>query len=475
MSEIRFIYLLKPILPFIPQISAPKRIIKKQEKLIWTAMVLFIFLICSQIPLYGKYQSEGSDPFHYMRVIFASNKGTLMELGISPIISSSMILQIFVGLHLISVDKDVKEDRHLLEACQKFFGLLMTLGTSISSVYSGMYGSVELIGVKNSILLIIQLSFAGLMVMLLDEILSKGYGIGSGISLFMATNISENILWRSLSPFTLTTEKGVEYEGAITATVHFLTTKSNKVEAIKRAFFRKRIANLSNLIATFIVFLLVLYLQGFRMEIKINNRKTPGFYYTKKIRLFYCSNTPIILQSALVSNLYFISQVLYKRYQNFFLARILGVWDYRNGDYIPVGGISYYISPPNDIFDFIKDPFRSSIYSLFIILSSGFFAKTWIDISGKSARDIARELRDNNFFLEGIRENEESIYNKLNRYIPIAALLGGSCIGALQIFSELTGAIGSGTGILLLVDIIFEFYKENDKFDKKRVSSLHEN
>ena len=216
MSEIRFIYLLKPILPFIPKISSPKRIIKKQEKLIWTAMVLFIFLICSQIPLYGIYQSEGRDPFHYMRVIFASNRGTLMELGISPIVSSSMILQLFVGLHLISVDKNVQEDRYLLEACQKFFGLLITLGTSISSVYSGMYGSVELIGVKNSILLIIQLSFAGLMVMLLDEILTNGYGIGSGISLFMATNISENILWKSLSPFTLTTEKGV-FSGAVTA------------------------------------------------------------------------------------------------------------------------------------------------------------------------------------------------------------------------------------------------------------------
>ena len=474
MSEIRFIYLLKPILPFIPKISSPKRIIKKQEKLIWTAMVLFIFLICSQIPLYGIYQSEGADPLHWMRVILVSNKGTLMELGISPIITSSFVLQVFVGLHIISVDRDVQEDRHLLEACQKFFGLLITLGTSISYVYSGMYGSVELIGAKNCILLIIQLSFAGLMVMLLDELLSKGYGIGSGISLFMATNISENILWKSLSPITLITEKGVEYEGAITAAVHFLTTKSNKVEAIKRAFFRKRVANLSNLISTFIVFLLVLYLQGFRMEIKINNRKSPGYYYTQKIKLFYCSNTPIILQSALISNLYFISQVLYRRYQNFFLVKILGVWDYRNGDYIPVGGLSYYISPPKDIIDFIKDPFKSSLYSLFIILSSGFFAKTWIEISGKSARDLARELRNHNFFLEGIRENEESIYSKLNRYIPIAALLGGSCIGALQIFADLTGAIGSGTGILLLVNIIFDFFRDNDKLDKRRVSSLHE-
>jgi protein transport protein SEC61 subunit alpha len=384
-----------------------------------------------------------------------------------------MVLQLFVGLHIISVDREVKEDRYLLEACQKFFGMLITLGTAISYVYSGIYGNIELIGMKNSILLIVQLSFAGVMVMMLDELLSKGYGIGSGISLFMATNISENILWKSLSPFTLTTDRGIEYEGAITATIHFLTTKNNIVYAIKRAFFRKRIANLSNLISTFIVFLVVLYLQGFRMEIKINNRSRPGFFHTQKIKLFYCSNTPIILQNALISNLYFISQVLYRRYQNFFLVKLLGVWDYKNGDYVPVGGISYFISPPKDILDFIRNPLKNSLYSLFIILSSGFFAKTWIDISGKSSRDLARELKNNNFFLEGIRETEESIYNKLNRYIPTAAILGGCCIGTLQIFADLTGAIGSGTGILLLVDIIFDFFKDNDKLDSKRVSSLH--
>ena len=94
--------------------------------------------------------------------------------------------------------------------------------------------------------------------MLLDEVLSKGYGIGSGISLFIATNISENIIWKSFSPFTVTSERGVEYEGAIIATIHFLITKKNKVEAIQRAFYRANVPNLSNLIATIIVFIIVL-------------------------------------------------------------------------------------------------------------------------------------------------------------------------------------------------------------------------
>ena len=141
------------------------------------------------------------------------------------------------------------------------FGILITFGEAIAYVFSGMYGEVSQIGVTHCFLLIFQLVFAGILVMLLDELLSKGYGLGSGISLFIATNISENIVWKAFSPFTVTSERGVEYEGAIIATIHFLITKKNKVEAIHRAFYRANIPNLSNFIATIVVFLIVIYFQ----------------------------------------------------------------------------------------------------------------------------------------------------------------------------------------------------------------------
>jgi protein transport protein SEC61 subunit alpha len=305
--------------------------------------------------------------------------------------------------------------------------------------------------------------------MILDELLSKGYGIGSGISLFIATNISENIIWKSFSPFTVTSERGVEYEGAIVATIHFLITKNNKVEAINRAFYRKGVPNLSNLVATIIVFLIVIYFQGFRKEIKIASKRIPGAYITQPVKLFYCSNTPIILESALVSNLYFISQILYKRYKNFFLIRLLGQWqDGEGGQSIPIGGLAYYISPPRDLVDFLSDPLHSIFYVLFILISSALFAKTWVDLSGKSSRDIARNLRENQYYLEGIRENEENIYEQLNRTIPAAATLGGMSIGILTIFADLMGAIGSGTGILLAVTIIYEYFEDFKKDETQK-------
>ena len=146
-EPIRFIYLIKPIMFLIPQIKKPMNNIKKQEKFVWTAITLFIFLICSQIPLYGIYKSEGSDPLHWMRVILASNKGTLMELGISPIVTSSMIMQVLAGTKIIEVDQSLKADRELYEGATKLFGILITFGEAIAYVFSGMYGDVNLIGV----------------------------------------------------------------------------------------------------------------------------------------------------------------------------------------------------------------------------------------------------------------------------------------------------------------------------------------
>jgi protein transport protein SEC61 subunit alpha len=135
---------------------------------------------------------------------------------------------------------------------------------------------------------------------------------------------------------------------------------------------------------------------------------------------------------------------LYKRYKNFFLIRLLGQWQDEGGHSIPIGGLAYYISPPRDLIDFVRDPLHAFLYIAFVLISCGLFAKFWIELSGKSSRDIAKQLRENNYFLEGIRETHENIYEQLNRYIPVAATLGGMAIGALTIFADFMGAIGSG-------------------------------
>lgn len=104
------------------------------QKVLWTAVTLLIFLVCSQVPLYGIMSSDSADPLYWMRVILASNRGTLMELGITPIVTSGMIMQLLAGANLIDVDFSLKEDRALFSGAQKrespFYGraLLLDLG-----------------------------------------------------------------------------------------------------------------------------------------------------------------------------------------------------------------------------------------------------------------------------------------------------------------------------------------------------------
>lgn len=394
-----------------------------------------------------------------MRVILASNRGTLMELGISPIVTSGLVMQLLAGSRIIEVNHNVKEDRALFNGAQKLFGILITVGEAIAYVVSGAYGDLGTLGAGNAILIIVQLLFAGLIILTLDELLQKGYGLGSGISLFIATNICETIIWKAFSPTTLNTGRGTEFEGAVIALFHLMITRSDKLRAFKEALYRQNLPNLTNLLATVLVFVVVIYFQGWRVDLPVKYQKYRGQQGTYPIKLFYTSNMPIILQTALVSNLYFISQMLYNRAPTNVLVRLLGTWQDTEGGgpTIPVGGIAYYISPPQSFAEIIYDPFHAVFYLTFILTACALFSKTWIEVSGASARDVAKQLRDNQMVMKGHRDS--ALIHVLNRYIPTAAAFGGMCIGALSVTADFMGAIGTGTGILLSVTIIFQFYE----------------
>lgn len=431
-----------------------------REKVLWTVVTLFIFLVCCQIPLYGIHASKTSDPFYWMRVILASNRGTLMELGISPIVTSGLVMQLLAGSRIIEVNQSIKEDRALFGGASKLFGILITIGEAIAYVLSGMYGDINTLGAGNALLIILQLFAAGMIVIILDELLQKGYGLGSGISLFIATNICESVIWKAFSPTTINTGRGTEFEGALIALVHLLITRQNKVRALNEAFYRQNLPNLTNLLATVLVFLIVIYFQGWKVDLPVKYAKYRGQQGKFPIKLFYTSNMPIILQTALVSNLYFLSQLMYNRYSGNILVRILGVWKELKenpGQSVPVSGLAYYISPPQSLAEIAADPIHAVFYIFFILASCALFSKTWIEVSGSSPKDVAKQLRDQQMILKGHREN--SLVHELNRYIPAAAAFGGMCIGALTVLADFLGAIGSGTGILLAVTIIYQYYE----------------
>jgi protein transport protein SEC61 subunit alpha len=153
--------------------------------------VVLVYLLCCQIPLYGIIKNTESDPFYWMRVILASNRGSLMELGISPLVTSSMIMQLLAGAKLIKVDQNVREDKELFDGAQKLIGIMIAFGQAFAYTWSGMYGPLDAIGAGNAILIVLQLTAASIITILLDDMMTKGYGIGnSGTSLFIAINMA---------------------------------------------------------------------------------------------------------------------------------------------------------------------------------------------------------------------------------------------------------------------------------------------
>lgn len=235
-----------------------------------------------------------------------------------------------------------------MDRAGKLLAILMTAGEAFAYIYTGQYGNCDDLGMANIMILFTQLMLSGLMCILLDDLLSSGYGFGSGISLFITVNVCENIFWKLFSPITLNTQKGTEFQGALIGFVHNMISKDDKWMALKDSFFRTSAPNLSSLVATIFMSILIIYLQGFEVQLPLGNIHQRGISQAYPIKLFYNSSMPLILQASLTSNLYFMSKILYLRFSNNIIVKLIGQWQQSNrgyDDYEPVGGFAYYIAP----------------------------------------------------------------------------------------------------------------------------------
>ena len=458
----------KPVLMLMPTVPKPTREIDIMRRLTYTAAALALYLVCTLTPLYGVKKVAHQDPMYHLRLLTAASKFTLMELGISPIVSSGMILQMLSGFGVINRDNTNQESIALFEAAQKLAGLLMTAFQAATALITGQYGSREEVGVFGAVCIFLQLMVAAIVVILLDEMLQNGYGIGSGISLFIATNICEQIVWRLFSFQTYRYGRGNEYEGAIIAFFHLLITRKDKLRAIREAMFRSHLPNLANVFSTILVFFAVILFEHIKIDIGLMttmNRQEPRPF---EIKLFYTSNTPIIVQSTIISQICSFSRIICSHWPDSLITKILGVWrspEQGLGDEyaVPISGLAYYLQSPSSVKHTLSDPLHTIVYLTICLSSAGIIAYYYINIGGQSAADVAKSLSAQHLTLKGHREDKAVIEKRLNMYIPTAAALGGILTGLLSFVADFLGAFGSGTGIILAVSIIYQFAEELGK------------
>src|SRR4030067_1268136 len=378
----RFLNLFKPIGRILPEIKKAERKVSFNEKIFWTALVLIVYLVMSEVPLYGV--GDVGKEYTALRVIFASNRGTLMELGIGPIVTAGLILQLLVGSAIIQCDMGKAEDRSLFTSASKVFSIALTGIQASAYLISGMYGTG--IAGTTTIIIFIQLLFAGIVVMLLDELVQKGWGLGSGISLFIMAGVAQTILWQTFSPGT-----GL-LVGSLGA---LLSGQQTLVQWIVGAGVY---GSLIGLFATIGAFLVAIYLEGVRVEIPMTYAGYKGFRSRYPIKLLYVSNLPVIFASALFANVYFFTQLFWSMNgqhtpgQNLSLD-IFGQYDAAKGSRA-VGGLAYYVSSPEKLQGVADDPLRALIYLGILVAFCAVFSLIWLEVGGLGPSKVAQQLMD---------------------------------------------------------------------------------
>ncbi|TFG33823.1 preprotein translocase subunit SecY [Candidatus Thorarchaeota archaeon] len=483
-----FLKALSPFVRIMPEVKAPDREVSFREKFVWTAIVLIIFLIMSHMPLYGVDRTVGTDYLWAMRVILASTRGTLMELGIGPIVTAGLVMQLLSGSKIISVDFGDPEDRALFTGGQKVLALFMTAFQAIAYIAGQAYGPLD---PTSALLVFLQLFVAGIIVILMDELVQKGWGLGSGVSLFIMTNVAGQVMFNMLD-FTQTEGTGpIGYVGTnpeepqatglpkgiiasiianIMRTLGIGTASGPPVDAAW-LFIRDGTGltpTILSLIVTFIIFGAVIWMESVRVEIPLQYAKYRGMKARYPIKLLYTSNIPVILAQALYANILFFGQMIWSAWNrdnnNPFLNWIGTFYkDEASGRMIADSGLARYITPPQGIFSLLAEWdgwIHVIVYSVLMILLCWGFSKVWVDISGIAPRDVSRQLLNSGYMVPGFRTSEKVMERLLERYIPVVAGLGGFLIGILAAAADVMGALASGTGILLMVSIIKQYYEQ---------------
>ncbi|HII85956.1 TPA: preprotein translocase subunit SecY [Candidatus Bathyarchaeota archaeon] len=441
----RFLSLFKPIGRVLPEIKVPERKVSFNEKIFWTALVLIVFLVMTEIPLYG-IDPAAEDQFSALRVIFASNRGTLMELGIGPIVTAGLILQLLVGSAIIQCDMSDPQDRGLFTIASKVFSIVLTGVQASAYIISGMYGSLA---GPTTIIIFLQLIAAGIVVMLLDELIQKGWGMGSGISLFIMAGVAQTILWQTFSPGT-----GL-FVGSLQS---FLQGQQTLMQWVVGG---GGYGGLVGFIATIIAFLIIIYIEGVRVELPLTYAGYKGFRSRYPIKLLYVSNLPVIFASALFANVFFFSQLIWSTAgrpapgQNI-LIDILGQYD---ANATLVGGLAYFVTAPHGVMEVWGDPLRAAVYLGILVAFCAIFSVIWLEVGGLGPSKVARQLMDSGMQIPGYRRSERPIEAILKRYIPVVTVLGGIIVGLIAGGSDFAGVFGTGTGILLSVGIVYQYYE----------------
>ncbi|SDA38392.1 preprotein translocase subunit SecY [Methanobrevibacter millerae] len=428
---------LEPLFRFLPEVKSPVHNQDFNEKLKWTALILVLYYFLTEIPLYGL-SAAAVDNFAALRAVMAGSFGSILTLGIGPIVTASIVLQLLVGSNLLDLDLSSHKDKSHFQATQKLLSIVFTIFEAGVLVLTG-----NLVPIDNSYLgvLFLQLVIGAVLVIYLDEVVSK-WGFGSGIGLFIAAGVCQAIVVGTF--YFIPNAEGI-FTGAIPGFIQSVVNGSANFSL------------LIPLIATICVFAVVVYGESIRVEIPISHGSVRGHGRIRgsvgkyPLKFVYASNMPVILTSALLVNVSLLANVFQK-----IGFPILG--EVNQGK--AVSGLAWLLSTPNNVSMFFSEPVHVIFYAIFFLACCVLFSYLWVEISGLNAKKISEQLYSSGIQIPGFRSSKRQLYKILKKYIPALTILSGLYVGLIAFFADLTGALGGGTGVLLTVGIVHKLYEE---------------
>ncbi|MEA5036941.1 Protein translocase subunit SecY [bioreactor metagenome] len=452
---------MEPLLARMPAVKPPEGHVHFKNKLMWTAAVLLLYFILTNIPVFGL-SATSIDVFEYYRALLAGAQGTILHLGIGPIVTASIVLQLLRGADLIKINTSDQRGQVLymglqkllifamiiLEALPNVLGGWMTADASVSAFFGGNAGFVML-------LIFLQICIGGVLVMFMDEVVSK-WGIGSGVGLFIVAGVAQGLI-NGFFNWEATTDQFAV--GFFPRLFQVIADGSNFIE-----YFGLQ---LLALVTTVGLFFVIVYVESTRIEIPLAHANVRGARSRFPVKLVYASVLPMILVRVLQANVQMIGM---------FLSSIgfTALGEY-NGS-TPINGLMWFLAPINQPQDWMwwlssftgtghaawEVILRVGIDCTVMILGGALFAIFWVKTAGLDSKHVARQIQNSGMQIPGYRRSPAVLERYLDRYIPRVTVIGGVFIGLLSVLANMLGIIGfvGGTGLLLTVSIIYRLYEQ---------------
>jgi preprotein translocase subunit SecY len=510
-EEKSMLYKLKPLTDRLPAVTRPEGHVHFRTKMMWIILILVLYFAMTNIMIYGLSTTGGVDLFAQYRAILAGAQFSLMHLGIGPIVTGSIIMQLFTGAKIIKLDLKNDEDKAVYQGTQKLMVIIMIVVEAAPQVYGFMEPSTKFTSNMESFwtghgpglarsLIVIQLFVGSYLVFLMDEVVSK-WGIGSGISLFIAAGVAQQIFTGSINWHPVDGSKPLDLSsnppaGTIPKTIylfHHMSAAQLSNGGYERIFLAQPNPMVA-LIGTVAIFFFVAYTESSRIELPLAHGTARGARGRYPIKLIYASNIPVILMAALLANVSMFSMLFWSQ-PAFQHVPILGhnwmLGYYAEGKTHPSGGLAYYLSSSNGVGDWLLPLLSNSylnatgldktrlqigihvlVYVGVMVGGSVLFARFWIETTNMGPEAVASQIESSGMQIPGFRRDPRVLKRVLERYIPVVTVISGATVGALASGADLIGTVGncSGTGVLLSVGIMIQLY---DAIGREQMMEMH--